>query len=283
MPTLRNLTHTLAILTAWSGLAIGVALGTACDSRPTTTASVAPPPTCPECECKCSCPGGTAGTATPTKTSTTPSTTPAASSEEAEELAYAISRKIAKRDGSCLADLERLTEIAPRTARRMGFVRGQCLMLAGRCSAGAEVVRKEMKETTDMLDEQLDRTIESYVGMYCTGPLDDRGELLRALMELQKGAYQGNIGIRACTNATKTVSRLRTRVKPKNDEDTQISSLDSYFGYTAAACFARAGDCGTAWKVFNDEFRVQIPDPKTRAEVIRSSFDSMVTKCKGRP
>lgn len=256
-----------------------VAGASACDRRPTTTGPTATPTACPECECKCSCPDG-APIGGPTPVVTTAST-----SEEVEDLSFGLTRKLAKRDPTCLADLDRLAKIAPRTEARMQFFRGQCLMLAGRCADGAAIVRKELAATTELLPEQLDRTVESYTSMYCEGPMDDRGELLRALAELQKGAYQGNIGIRACTNATRTVARLRGRVRPKDDEDSQIISLENAFPFAAAGCFARAGDCASAWKVFNEEATHlrTVTDPKVRAEVMRSSFDSAVPKCKGRP
>lgn len=257
------------------GLVAGV---WACDSRPTTTGPTTTPTACPKCECKCSCPDATSAGGT------TPAVTPASTSEEAEELSFGLTRKLAKRDPTCLADLDRLAKIAPRTEARMQFVRGQCLMLAGRCADGATIVRKEMAATTELLPEQLERTVESYTSMYCEGPMDDRGELLRALAELQKGAYQGNIGIRACTNATRTVARLRGRVRPKDDEDWQVVGLENAFPFAAAGCLARAGDCAGAWKVFNEEAAHlrTITDPKVRAEVMRTSFDSTVPKCKGR-
>ncbi|MBL8941693.1 MAG: hypothetical protein JNK45_01040 [Myxococcales bacterium] len=257
------------------GLVVGVV---ACDARPTTSGPTAAPSACPKCECKCSCPDATS------TGGTTAAVTPASTSEEAEELSFGLTRKLAKRDPTCLADLDRLAKIAPRTEARMQFVRGQCLMLAGRCADGATIVRKEMAATTELLPEQLERTVESYTSMYCEGPMDDRGELLRALAELQKGAYQGNIGIRACTNATRTVARLRGRVRPKDDEDWQVVGLENAFPFAAAGCLARAGDCAGAWKVFNEEAAHlrTITDPKVRAEVMRTSFDSTVPKCKGR-
>jgi hypothetical protein len=209
------------------------------------------------------------------------------SQEEIEELTYGLTRKIAKRDASCVADFDRLGKIAPSSARRMAFSHGQCLMVAGKCEAGAAMIKKELLDTTDMGPTLVDRSMDTYVSMYCVGPLDDRGELLRALQQLQKGAYQENIGIRACTNASKTVARLKGRVRPKDDEDHQVKTVEDAFGSTAAACFARAGDCGAAWTIFNDEFAAKhfatITDPRLRADTARQTFDSMVPKCKGRP
>lgn len=265
------------------GLVVGIAATVACDSRPVTTTSTTPT-ACPQCECKCACPATPQGTATSTPTT---SPTSAGSEEEIEELTYNVSRKIAKRDATCVADFERLGEIAPKVQRRMAFSHGQCLMVAGKCEAGTAMVRKEMLETTEIGPTQVDRAMDTYVSMYCSGPLDERGELLRALTQLQKGGYQENIGIRACTDAAKTISRLKGRVRPKDDEDHQVKTIGDTFGPMGAACFARAGDCASAWRIYNDEFvathLASIADPKIRAETARQTFDSMVPKCTGRP
>ena len=174
---------------------------------------------CPKCECKCSCPatpdGGTSVTPSPVTTS--------GSDEEIQELTYGVSRKIAKRDASCVGDFDRLGKLAPKTLRRMAFSHGQCLMIAGKCEEGTALVRKEMLETTEMGPELVERSMDQYKSMYCTGPLVDRGVLLRALTQVQKGAYQENIGIRACTNASKTIARLKGRVRAKDDEDHQYA------------------------------------------------------------
>ena len=259
------------------GLVVGVV---ACDARPTTSGPTAAPSACPKCECKCSCPDATS------TGGTTAAVTPASTSEEAEELSFELTRKLAKRDPTCLADLDRLAKIAPRTEARMQFVRGQCLMLAGRCADGATIVRKEMAATTELLPEQLERTVESYTSMYCEGPMDDRGELLRALAELQKGAYQGDIGAKACTEAYKTVLKLRDKVKPKDEEDSQVASAKSAH-QVAAPCLGRAGDCKAAYKVYsdgviNEPYMQNTKDPAVRDQIIKSGFESMVGKCKGK-
>lgn len=269
--SLRKLTPVFCLI---AGIAAGS--NVACDSRPTTTTTAAPA-ACPECECKCSCPDGGSTSAVPGDA--------ASNRAELEDLSYGLARKVARKDATCLADLDRIAKLDPKAASRMGMTRGQCLMIAGQCKAGSALMRKEWAETGQLMDEQLDRTVEQFESMYCVGPLDDRGELLRALTELQKGAHQGNIGIRACTNATKTIARLKGRVRPRNDEDFQILTIADSFGMTSANCFARAGDCAAAWKSFNDGLSTHIQsisDPKIRADVVRQTFDASVPKCKGR-
>jgi hypothetical protein len=256
-----------------SCLLLGLAVHGACDHQATPTAR---PPSCPACECKCACADGS-----------TPTAGGGASREAIAELTDTITRKLAKRDGSCLADVDRLAKLDPGSARWATMYRAQCSMLAGKCDAGKSITRKYYRESVDMLPEQIERSVEALASMYCTGPLDDRGELLRALMTLQKGAYQGNIGIRACTDAYATVVKVRDRVKPIDDEDTQVSTAKTHAHHTAAACLGRAGDCSAAFQVYTSGERKQewtrgVADPKLLDRLLRDNFSSSVQKCKGR-
>ena len=114
-------------------------------------------------------------------------------------------------DGTCLADVDQLVKLDPGATRWAIMHRAQCSMLAGKCEAGKALMSKYFEETGQMLVEQIERSVEALASMYCTGPLDDRGELLRALTTLQKGAYQGNIGIRACSGGRRDGRRRRRR------------------------------------------------------------------------
>ncbi len=202
-------------------------------------------------------------------------------------LTDSVTRKAAKRDGKgCLDDLDALARLDPATARRLSFQRGQCLMLAGRCDDGKQLVRDWFVDTTSQLPESIDRSVEATASMYCEGSMSDRDALLKALMDLQQGAYQGNIGIRACNDAIARVDRFGKAVKPKNDEDTQIAQLDHYFYHLAASCLARAGDCRGAWQAFERRFPPEVlstvTDPAVRANIVETSFDSVIQKCKGK-
>lgn len=247
-----------------------------CDhGAPATTVA----PSCPPCQCHCT--GGD---------------TPAAGGgsdrggdvhARVAALSDSLTRKAAKRDGKgCLEDLDALARLDAATAKRMSFQRGQCLMLAGRCDDGKQLVRDWFADTTSQLPETIDRSVEATASMYCEGSMSDRDALLKALMDLQQGAYQGNIGIRACNDAIARVDRFRKTVRPKNDEDTQVAQLDHYFYHTAASCLARAGDCRGAWEAFQVRFPADVlktvTDPAVRANIIETSFDSVVQKCKGK-
>ena len=73
-------------------------------------------------------------------------------------------------------------------------------------------------------------------------------------------------------------------LKPKDDEDQQVIQAVQNLYATAPGCFAKAGDCERAWKVFQDEFPAdrfaQIKDPKVRADSLLATFEAMVSKCK---
>lgn len=267
---------------ALPSLALGLLCALGCGPRPGAPVQTSAP-TCPACKCECgSAAPPTTGTA-PTVTGTTSPGGSAASPAQLSALLDAAHKKSAKRDGrGCLADLDAAAKLDPPTVARMEFLRAQCTMLAGRCDDGKALARRYLSENTDMLTEQVSIAVDSYASMYCEGKMSDRDALLRASMQLSRGAYQGNIGIRACEQASATVARLVTSVRPRDDDDHQISSLPDHWHFTAAACFARAGDCAAAWRVFDGNFKLAGTDPRLVPEMKRTTFDSVVPKCKGR-
>lgn len=262
---------------------LGLAFVGACDHQ---TATHSTPPSCPPCACKCACSDpGTAATPTPTPSGGT--TTDPQTAEDSAALTHAITRKIAKRDGSCLADVDRLVKADPRTSQWAGMYRAQCSMLAGKCEPGKKLMVDYFAQNTEMLPEQIDRSVESMASMYCTGALDDRGELLRAMMQLQKGAYQGNIGVRACNDAFAIVVRTRDRVRPKDDEDTMVTTAKTHAHYSAASCLGRAGDCAGAFDVYRkgetkQDWARNMTDQALLEKLLRDNFQSVVPKCKGK-
>lgn len=214
-------------------------------------------------------------------------------SEEAQAHVDAAQRKIAAKDGNgCLKELDSYDKLNPKKKSidpkvPYAMYRGQCLMMAGKCDAGKALTRKYFEQTGSMLPEQLDRYAESLAGMYCQGKMSERDTLLKAIMELQKGAYQGDIGTKACKDAYATLVKLREKVKPKDDEDTQISSAKTHGHHTAAACLGRAGDCKAAFEVYREgemksEWTSRVKDAAQLDTMLKSNFESSVQKCKGK-
>jgi hypothetical protein len=207
------------------------------------------------------------------------------------DLVDSVTRNAGRRDGKgCLEDLDAIAKLDPRTHARMTIQRAQCTMLAGQCDAGKSLARRWFSDT--MLEqygpEQVERMVDSYVGMYCTGPMGDRDALLSALTNLQSAAYMTRKDAGFCRKHHATVERLRDRVKPREDDDTRITHLDATLMGTVPACYQRAGDCPSAWHAFSDlavrvspdAFRPMSASQKEAA--LRSNFEAMVPKCKGR-
>lgn len=214
-------------------------------------------------------------------------------SEEAQARIEAAQRKIAAKDGpGCIKELDAYDKLNPKkksTDPKVPYAmyRGQCLMMAGKCDAGKVLTRKYFEQTGSMMPEQLDRYAESLGSMYCQGKLSDRDTMLKAIMELQKGAYQGDIGAKACNDAYATIVKLRDKVKPKDEEDTQISTAKTHSHHSAAACLGRAGDCKAALKVYMDaelknDWAAKMTDKAQRDTLIKNNFESSVQKCKGK-
>jgi hypothetical protein len=236
---------------------------------------------CPACECKCECETASGAAVDP---------------YERDELFASATRKASQRDGEgCLADLDRAKALDGRPRfdsenpeSPYAHARAQCLMLSGQCDAGKKLARSAMEQTTlaQWGADHIDRAIESYTSMYCQGRMSDRDALLQSLMELQRGAYMVKKDVRFCDSHYDRVKRLRTRVKPKDDDDMQIVNLDRGLMSTAPVCYQRAGDCKKAWAVFREVALVALPEVYAkmaggqREQSLRLSFESIVSKCK---
>jgi len=213
-------------------------------------------------------------------------------SEEAKARMEAAQRKITAKDGpGCLEELDAYDKLSPKSKSTdpkvpYALFRSQCLMLAGKCDAGKSLIRKNFEQTNStMTAEQIDRTVDSFAGLWCQGKMSDYDAMMSALMTLNKGAYQGDIGVKACNDAWGTVTKLRDKVEPKNDEDTMIINAKTHGHNVAATCLGRAGDCKTAFKVYSEgerkaEWTKNIKDPKQLDTALETNFQSVVQKCK---
>jgi len=159
-------------------------------------------------------------------------------------------------------------------------------MLAGQCDAGKALVRKYYDAHPGPMSspEQTDRTVQMYTTLYCQGAMSPRDQVLKALMDLQQGAYMAKKTPQFCLDAYKTVRKFQSTVKPEGDDDMQISSIPRTLYNTAANCLAKAGDCDQARKVFMEAYPAEtlasIKDPKVKETTMSSTFDSLVSKCK---
>jgi hypothetical protein len=214
---------------------------------------------------------------------------------KAAEHAEAGRMKANSRDGrGCLAELDEHDKLDPRPegmSTTMGSayssMRGQCLMLAGQCAAGKLMFRRSLEKNAgaNMGPEQLDKAADAYASMNCQGgSMSPRDQLLKALFELQQGAYMQKKTTAACDAAYQTAKRLVPTVKPNDDDDSQVKMAGASLRTTAPACFAKAGDCDSAWSSWKEAWKLDpnLP-PASRNlndDALRRGFEAVVRKCK---
>ena len=217
--------------------------------------------------------------------------------EEARSHYDAAMQKLAARDGAgCLAELDAHDALAvdekssdPKSA--IALNRAQCIMLAGACDAGKELVLRRAENTPTMVQqgpEQTTKWVEALAAMYCQGDsMSERDQLLQALYELQLGAYQTRKDDAFCDDRWKKIEALKGRVKPRDADDQQIVNLDAAVHGMVPECFGRGGDCARAfeaWKTLLTEplrnHYATIKDQAKLDETMRRDFQSAVRSCK---
>lgn len=208
----------------------------------------------------------------------------------------AAQRKIAAGDGKgCVAELDLHDKLDPKHKSSdpktgFGYIRGQCLMLAGKCDAGKSLVRKTAEQTPSMADadgDAIDRMVEQYSGSFCQGKMSDRDALLKAINTLSLGVHNTKIGIAGCSEALATIEKLKKTVKPKDAEDWDIVGLERNLPAFAAGCLGRNGDCKLALKWMKKTMSKQDvanfdaePDATKRAALYEGLLGDYSTKCK---
>ncbi|HEY3821954.1 MAG TPA: hypothetical protein VGL81_32530 [Polyangiaceae bacterium] len=194
--------------------------------------------------------------------------------------------KTSARDGAgCLVELDAYDREAwdssPSTSpsSAMAMSRAMCMMLAGDCTRGKELYRASMAANSGATlgPEMLDRSVDSMASLYCQGgALEPRDALLKAMMDLNQGAYMSTSTVAACQAAIDTVKRLVPVVKPRGPDDSQVAQAPAILRVAGPECLARAGDCDAAWREFHDAWRAL----KTFDEpTLKTMFGSAVRRC----
>ena len=138
--------------------------------------------------------------------------------------------------------------------------------------------------------EMVDKLVQSMATQHCQGKMSDRDALLRALADLQLGAYATKKSVAFCETNWRTVTRLRTKVKPKDEEDADIVHIDAQLYSSVPACFARAGDCARAWAALQEVDRKLHTNAHAQSAFetaentrrLRERFEYDEKKCKGK-
>lgn len=184
---------------------------------------------------------------------------------DAQDHADTARTKMNSRDGKgCIAELDQHDKLDPRplglstnSGSYLASVRGQCLMLSGKCDAGKEVYRKALEKQAgaNMSPEQLDKSVDAWAGMNCQGgSMSPRDQVQKATMDLQAGAFTSKKTSAQCQAAYDTIKRVAPTIKPRDDDDAeQIKNQMKGLVASAPRCFARAGDCASAIKVLKAE------------------------------
>jgi hypothetical protein len=213
----------------------------------------------------------------------------------AGDLLRTAQTKMNSMDGAgCLKELDAYDKLEPKaqsTDPKSGtpaHFRAVCLMLSGKCDPGKMAMRKQLEAGGAFAGpEQIDRTVDAYAGMHCQGGnMSQRDQLLKALTDLQQGAFITKKDTAFCQKAYDTAKRLSTVVKPKDDDDTRLKDLDRTLYHQGASCMAKAGDCANAWKVFVDGYPKgsleRVTDPKQKETIMKSTFETLISSCKGK-
>ncbi len=233
--------------------------------------------------CACPCEGSGSYPATPQRSS---GAAPSSDLDVGEVLAVA-SRKMMHNDGpGCLEELDTVARVNPKLDARMAMVRAQCEMLAGRCQVGKQRVVRYYIDEMNFSPEMAEKSAEALTSMRCKGgDATPRDALLRAFYELSEGAYMTTKTPAECKKSLEDAKRLIPQVPPKEFDDGQVTGGAQALFFTSAQCFARAGDCQSAWQAYRDNYPRQnissTLDPALIDKVIRDGFTSSVERCKG--
>jgi hypothetical protein len=217
-------------------------------------------------------------------------------SEEASARFQAASRSMGAGDGkNCIKELDAYDKLNPKNKSSdpktgIGFTRGQCLMIAGKCDAGKLLIRKSAEQSANMQQlgpEHIDRMVESYASMHCQGKMSDRDTMLKAITTLQMGGQNSTLGVKGCQEALSTIKKLKGKVKPRDGEDYALVGLDGNLSAYVAGCFGRNGDCSLAMKEMQATFDPErkkkldsIPDEKIRDKIWNDLLGAYAPKCK---
>ncbi|MBK8215383.1 MAG: hypothetical protein IPK71_16710 [Myxococcales bacterium] len=225
-------------------------------------------------------------------------------------------QKMESGDGKgCLQDLDLHDQLDPRPGglSTLGssivpaMTRAKCLMLTGQCGPGRDLIRKawEARDPSSTA-EHTDGIVTAELTKYCRGGGDDKTKYAAARGVLTMG---GN-GVKRhtvaeCQGAFDTMMALRTKITKADDASVPDKPLVA-FGMLGPACFAKAGDCGAAYKAFKALNDAKAPGEERRTpgrrgnpdrvthgpspdgfkyyteEETRKGFETLIEDCKGK-
>ncbi len=184
--------------------------------------------------------------------------------KQAQEHVETAKQKKAAKDGkSCVAELDAHDKLDPRpggmSTNPLAFtsatLRAECLMIAGDCESGKALFRKTYAARKGSDATATDKAADESAMANCqgggAGKMSDRDQYIQAIDNLQVGALEAKKTPQFCQANLDTAMKFRKTVKPKDDTDWHVPK-EALGPLTSIApgCFARAGDCVTAYKVY---------------------------------
>ncbi len=205
---------------------------------------------------------------------------------ELAQLTQSLTGNIAQRNAKgCQADLAKIRTLDARYESTLVVQRAQCDMVSGRCRKGRAGVTQYFAQQTNLSADQADKAVEMMTTQYCPeSKMTKREQLSRAAQLLSRGAYvESRLD---CEQNIAKVRKLSKQVKPRNPDDQTAENWRKSLFHMGASCYARAGNCTAAWKVFKAEYpkaKLSKLKPDMRQKIMKQAFSAMVKRCKGAP
>jgi hypothetical protein len=209
--------------------------------------------------------------------------------KKGEERARTAETKMSSRDGKgCLSELDEHDTLDPRPSGMstnavswLAGTRGRCLMLAGQCPAGKDVVRKALEKSAGatMGPQELDRKTDEIATQFCQGgTMSPRDQYLKAGADLEIGAYKERKDVNYCMAAYDVAKKLVSTVKPR-DEDDPVKFVFANVRTNAPLCLVRAKDCAKALDVYKEAWKLDPLMPAQSKAIndqgLRVGFDAI--------
>lgn len=192
----------------------------------------------------------------------------------------------------CLKELDAHDKLDPKHKSTdpkggLGMTRPICLMQAGQCDAGKQLLRKVLEglSESDASATNIDQSVDGVASRYCQGAnMSQRDQYLKALNTMANSGVR-KVDSATCKSSYETMKRLKDVVKPRDENDHQVIDAERLMLPHATRCFENAGDCDTAWKVFLAEFPTtgeEKLDAETKKKIRISQFEAYARGCKGK-
>jgi hypothetical protein len=214
-------------------------------------------------------------------------------SDEARSHFNSAQEKLNANDGKgCLQELDAHDQLDPKHKSSdpkggLGFTRPICLMQSGKCDPGKQLLRKVLEATSpaDTTPQSMDTTVDGMAARYCQGAnMSERDQLLKSVHTLANSSFK-KVDLATCKSSYDTYTKLKTKVKPRDENDQEIVNAWRIVLADAPRCLAKAGDCDAAYQTFVAEFPKQGTeklDAETKKKVVQSQFESSAPICKGK-